>query len=103
MDYFSFVVKFFLLLSSLFLVFTKLHPALVTPQTPQDLPGSSVVGISQARILSFSRDLPDPGILIVSPALQADPLQLTHLGSPCKSSLPVPDKYLPNVLILKLF
>ena len=42
-------------------------------------PGSSVHGILQARILelvaiSFSRDLPDPGIKPVSPALQADSL-----------------------------
>ena len=41
------------------------------------LPGSSVCGISQARILeciaiSFSRDLPNPGIECTSPALQAD-------------------------------
>ena len=43
------------------------------------LPGSSVHGILQARILewvaiSFSRDLPDPGIEPGSPALQADTL-----------------------------
>ena len=43
------------------------------------LPGSSVHGILQARILewvaiSFSRDLPDPGIEPGSPALQADAL-----------------------------
>ena len=42
-------------------------------------PGSSVHGILQARILewvaiSFSRDLPDPGIEPRSPALQADAL-----------------------------
>ena len=41
------------------------------------LPGSSVHGISQARILewvaiSFSGDLPDPGIKPEPPALQAD-------------------------------
>ena len=41
------------------------------------LPGFSVPGIHQARILdwvaiSFSRDLPDPGIEPESPALQAD-------------------------------
>ena len=39
-----------------------------------NLPGSSVHGISQARILqwvaiSFSRDLPDPGIKSTSPTL----------------------------------
>ena len=43
------------------------------------LPGSSIHGIFQARILewgaiSFSRDLPDPGIEPGSPALQADTL-----------------------------
>ena len=42
-------------------------------------PGSSVHGISQARILEwvaipFSRDLPNPGIKPGSPALQADSL-----------------------------
>ena len=50
------------------------------------LPGSSVHGVSQARILewvaiSFSRDLPDPGI----PCLlhwQVDSLPLSHQGSP---------------------
>ena len=42
------------------------------------LPGSSVHGISQARILewvaSSPGDLPDPGIEPASPALQADSL-----------------------------
>ena len=43
------------------------------------LPGFSIHGILQARILewvtiSFSRDLPDPGIEPGSPALQADAL-----------------------------
>ena len=43
------------------------------------LPGSSIPGISQARILEwiaipFSRDLPDPGIKSRSPSLQADSL-----------------------------
>ena len=55
---------------------------------PRDciLPGSSVHGILQARILEwiampFSRDLPDPGIepaSPVSPALQADSLLLNY-------------------------
>ena len=50
------------------------------------LPGSSVHGIFQARILKwvaipFSRDLPDSGIEPRSPALQTDSL-LSHLGSP---------------------
>ena len=54
------------------------------------LPGSSVHGISQARILelvaiSFSRDPSHPGIepvSLASPLLQVDSLPLGHLGSP---------------------
>ena len=51
------------------------------------LPGSSVHGILQARILewaaiSFSRDLPDPGIEPWSTALQADSLLSEPLGKP---------------------
>ena len=43
------------------------------------MPGSSVQGISQARILecvaiTFSRDLSNPEIKSMSPALQADSL-----------------------------
>ena len=50
------------------------------------LPGSSVHWISQARMLervaiSFTRGSPDPGIKPVSPALQADSLPLSYLGS----------------------
>ena len=49
------------------------------------LPGSSVHGIFQARIvervaISYSRDLPDPGIEPESPALQVDSLLLSHQG-----------------------
>ena len=48
-------------------------------------PGSSIHGISHARILewvAFSSpgDLPDPGIKPMSPALQADSLPLSHQG-----------------------
>jgi len=56
--------------------------------------GSSVHGILQARILewvaiSFSRDLPDPGIIPVSPALAGGFfLLLSHLGSPLQSLTP---------------
>ena len=44
---------------------------------PTDLPGFSVHGVFQERVLesvgiSFSRDLPNPGIEPRSPALQAD-------------------------------
>ena len=50
-------------------------------------PGSSVHGISQARILKwvaifFSGDLPNRGIEPVSPKLQADLSLLSHLGGP---------------------
>ena len=38
------------------------------------LPGSSVHGISQARILEFAGDLSDPGFEPGFPALQADSL-----------------------------
>ena len=57
--------------------------------TPVDcsLPGSSVHGIFQARVLewvaiSFSRDLPDPGIEPRSPALQEDSLPTELSGKP---------------------
>ena len=48
--------------------------------------GSSVQGISQARILewvtiSFSGGLYDPGIKPTSPVLQADSLLLSHRGN----------------------
>jgi len=50
-------------------------------------PSSSVHGILQARILKgvailFSRDLPDPGIELRSPALQADSLLSEPPGKP---------------------
>ena len=49
-------------------------------------PGSSVHVVFQARILKwvailFDRDLPNPGIKLMSPALQADSLPLSHQGS----------------------
>ena len=51
------------------------------------LPGFSVCGIFQARVqewiaISFSRDLPDPGIEPGSPALQADTLPAEPPGKP---------------------
>ena len=50
-------------------------------------PGSSVHGISQARLLewvaiSFSRDLPSPGNEPSSPTLQADSLPTEPSGKP---------------------
>ena len=60
------------------------HPTLCHHK---DSPGSSVHGILQARILEWiavpsSRDLPDPGIKLASPALQVDSLPLSHWGKP---------------------
>ena len=54
------------------------------------LPGFFVHGIFQARVLewvaiSFSRDLPDPGIEPQSTALQA--MRLSHQESACKSRM----------------
>ena len=50
-------------------------------------PGSSVFGISQARILdwvttSFCRDLPDPGVVPTSPALAGGLFTTESPGSP---------------------
>ena len=52
--------------------------------------GSSVHEISQTRILEriaiiFPEDLPSSGIKLVSPALQADSLPLSSLGSLIKN------------------
>ena len=59
-----------------------------------NLPGSSVHGISQARILEWVAlpfhspgDLPDSGVKPVSPALQADSLLLSYLGSPLQGGV----------------
>ena len=56
-------------------------------------PGSSVHGISQARIqewvaISFSRDLPDPGIELVSPTLAGRFFTTELPGKPNKGSRP---------------
>ena len=63
----------------------KVTQSCLTPCHPIDytLPGSSVLGILQARIVEwvdvpFSRDLPDPGIKPVSPVL-ADKFFTTKL------------------------
>ena len=60
-------------------VVSSLSVRLFCDSTDCSLRGSSVHGILQARILqwvaiSFSGDLPDPGIEHGSPALQADAL-----------------------------
>ena len=51
------------------------------------LPGSSVLGIFQARILNWlpfasPGDVPDPGIELDSPTLQADSSQSETPGNP---------------------
>ena len=65
--------------------------SVVSDSDPMDcsLPGASVCGILQARILewvaiSSSRDLPDPGmepVPLASPAVQVDSLLLASPGS----------------------
>ena len=50
-------------------------------------PGSSVYGISQAKILEWAAasspgDLPDPGIEPITRTLQAESLLLSHMGNP---------------------
>ena len=70
-------------------------PAFCSPMDCS-LPGSSVHGILQARILvwvavPFSRDLPNPGMEPRSPALQADSLPSEPPGKPIEASgLPCP-------------
>ena len=66
---------------------TKLCPTLFAiPWTVASLPGSSVHGIAQARILEWVAiplpgDLPDPGIEPASPALAGGFFILSHQGS----------------------
>ena len=71
----------------LLLCLTLLQLHGVTPASCSP-PGSSVHGISQARVLewaaiSFSRQSPNPRIEPTSLALQADSLPLSHQGGPC--------------------
>ena len=61
----------------------------LTLSDPMDcsLPGSSIHGIFQARVLewvafTFPRELPDPGIEPRSPTLQADSLPAELSGKP---------------------
>ena len=68
---------------------TQPCPTLCNPMDCSLL-NSSVRGIFQARLLeqvaiSFSRDLPDPGIELRSPALQADTLPSETSGKPNKT------------------
>ena len=64
----------------------KSHPTLCGDPRDCSLPGSSVHGISQARILESLGNLPNPGIEPSSPAWQVDSLLLTHLGSPLRTN-----------------
>ena len=66
---------------------TLCHPMNYSP------PGSSAHGIFQTRILEwvampFSRDLPNPGIESMSPALQTDSLLSEPPGKPKAVSVP---------------
>ena len=88
--------------------FGAMEEHLMTVGNPMDcsLPGFSVHGILQARILewvaiSFSRDLPDPGIKPRSPALQADALTSEPPG---KLSMYISKNYsvFKNVINIKL-
>ena len=87
--------------------FSTILPSCMCPQlvshvwlcNPMDCspPGSSVHGISQARILEWVaisfRDLPNPETESTSLALLADSLRLSHLGSPpSPSRIPVKDE-----------
>ena len=75
----------------------KLLQFCLTISDPMDcsLPGSSIHGILQERILrwlpcSAPGDLPHPGIKLTSlavPALQADSLLLSQCGSPCNGTV----------------
>ena len=70
-------------------VYAQSCPILCDPMD-YNLPGSSVLGIFQARILewaaiSYSRESSqsrDQTTSLMSPALQVDSLPLSHLGSP---------------------
>jgi len=66
----------------------------VTPWTVCSLPGSSVHGILQAKILEWvaisSGNLPDPGIKTWSPAFQGDSLPFEPPGKPTNLQLGQP-------------
>ena len=70
---------------------TQLCPTLSDPMDCSP-PGSSVHELSQARILEWvaflsPRDLPDPGIDPLCPALSGGSLPLRHQGLPFKLSM----------------
>ena len=77
------------------------------------LPGSSIHGLFQARILewiaiSFSRDLPDPGIEPRSPALPSDSsYTCTYISNLCCASWFQPVKFCGDCFcsekVLRLF
>ena len=59
------------------------HSVMSDSLQPHSLPGSSVCGILQARILEWvAGDLPNPGIELWSPALHADSLPSEPSGKP---------------------
>ena len=71
------------------------------------LPGSSVQGIFQIRILewvaiSFPRGFPNPGIKSGSPALEADALLSELLGKPIQLLCLFLNRIIHLVFIIKL-
>ena len=80
LDFLKFIVVDVQLLSHVWIFFDHMDCS---------LPGFSVHGILQARILEWvamnsSKDLPDPGIKPTFPALRVDSLPLSHLESPLR-------------------
>ena len=74
---------------------TYLTPCHSCPPPP---PGSSVLGISQARILEWvvipsPGDLPDPGIKPTSPALAGRFFTIKHLESSCMRACSVRERH----------
>ena len=93
--------------SSFLLSLTCVSRSVVTNCDPKDCspPGSSVHGILQARILEwaaipFSRDLPDLGMELESPAMQADSLPFDPPGNPYIFSKQLKHKFSVPVNIL---
>ena len=60
----------------------SLQPCTVALHLPLSMGFSRLENLLEWFSISFSRDLPDPGIKPASPALQVDSLLLHHLGNP---------------------
>ena len=84
--WFSFILYIYIYLH-IYMYYAKSCLTLLWPHGLYSPPGSSVHGISQARILKWvplppPGVLPDPGIEPVSPSWQENSLPLSHLGRP---------------------